>query len=87
MAYHLITMQALGHRVTTVSSKGQFVIPAEFRASLKIVPGSRISVALEDSRIVSEPVSDDLVGRTLGRLKGGPSLSAALKKRRQKDKR
>jgi hypothetical protein len=55
-------------------------------ASLKIVPGSRISVALEDSRIVIEPVSDDRVDRTRGMLKGGPSLSAALKKQRQKDK-
>ena len=73
-------------RITTVSSKGQFVIPAEFRASLRIEPGTRISVALEDSRIVLEPVSEELVDRTRGMLKGGPSLSTALKKQRQKDK-
>ncbi len=73
-------------RITTVSSKGQFVIPADIRASLKIEPGTRISVAVEDSRIVLEPVSKALVERTRGMLKGGPSLSAALKKERQKDK-
>ena len=73
-------------RITTVSSKGQFVIPAEFRASLKIEPGTRISVALEDSRIVLEPVSEQLVERTRGMFKGGPSLSSALKKAREKDK-
>ncbi|MGH9547360.1 MAG: AbrB/MazE/SpoVT family DNA-binding domain-containing protein [Terriglobales bacterium] len=73
-------------RITTVSSKGQFVIPAEIRASLAIEPGTRISVAVEDSRIVLEPVSKALVERTRGMLKGGPSLSAALKKERQKDK-
>ena len=73
-------------RITTVSSKGQFVIPAEIRASLQIEPGTRISVAVEDSRIVLEPVSKALVERTRGMLKGGPSLSAALKKERQKDK-
>ena len=73
-------------RITTVSSKGQFVIPAEFRASLRIEPGTRISVALEDSRIVLQPVSEDLVDKTRGMLKGGPSLSTALKKQRQKDK-
>jgi AbrB family looped-hinge helix DNA binding protein len=73
-------------RITTVSSKGQFVIPAEIRASLRIEPGTRISVAVEDSRIVLEPVSKALVERTRGMLKGGPSLSAALKKERQKDK-
>jgi AbrB family looped-hinge helix DNA binding protein len=73
-------------RITTVSSKGQFVIPADIRASLRIEPGTRISVAVEDSRIVLEPVSKALVERTRGMLKGGPSLSAALKKERQKDK-
>ena len=73
-------------RITTVSSKGQFVIPAEIRASLRIEPGTRISVAVEDSRIVLEPVSKALVEKTRGMLKGGPSLSAALKKERQKDK-
>ena len=73
-------------RITTVSSKGQFVIPAEFRAFLRIEPGTRISVALENTRIVLEPVSEELVDRTRGMFKGGPSLSAALKKQRQKDK-
>ena len=76
----------MSRRITTVSSKGQFVIPAEFRASLRIEPGTRISVALEDSRIVLEPVSKELVDRTRGMFKGGPSLSAALKKQREKDK-
>lgn len=76
----------MSRRITTVSSKGQFVIPAEFRASLRIEPGTRISVALEDSRIILEPVSEELVDRTRGMFKGGPSLSTALKKQRQKDK-
>jgi len=73
-------------RITTVSSKGQFVIPAEMRASLRIEPGSRISVSLEESRIVLQPVSEELVDKTQGMFKGGPSLSAVLKKQRQKDK-
>ncbi len=76
----------MSRRITTVSSKGQFVIPAEFRASLRIEPGTRISVALEDSRIILEPVSEELVDRTRGMFEGGPSLSTALKKQRQKDK-
>jgi AbrB family looped-hinge helix DNA binding protein len=76
----------MSRRITTVSSKGQFVIPAEMRASLQIKPGTRISVALEDSRIVLEPVSEDLVDRTRGMFSGRPSLSAALRKQRQKDK-
>jgi AbrB family looped-hinge helix DNA binding protein len=73
-------------RITTVSSKGQFVIPAEIRASLGIEPGTRISVTLKDSQIVLEPVSEELVDRTRGLFAGKPSLSAALKRERQKDK-
>jgi AbrB family looped-hinge helix DNA binding protein len=73
-------------RITTVSSKGQFVIPAEIRESLGIEPGTRISVTLKDSRIVLEPVSEELVDRTRGLFAGKPSLSAALKRERQKDK-
>lgn len=76
----------MSRRITTVSSKGQFVIPADFRVALQIEPGTRISVGLEDSRIVLEPISEDLVDRTRGMLKGGPSLSSALKKQREKDK-
>lgn len=73
-------------QITTVSTKGQFVIPAEMRESLGIGPGTRISVSLQGSRIILEPVSDKLVDETRGILAGGPSLSAELKRQRGKDK-
>ncbi len=74
------------NRITTVSTKGQLVIPAEMRESLGIEPGSRIAVTLQGTRIVLEPVSEKLVDETRGLFAGGPSLSAALKKERGKDK-
>jgi AbrB family looped-hinge helix DNA binding protein len=74
-------------QITTVSTKGQFVIPAEMRESLGIKPGTRIVVTQEDTRIVIEPVTHKLVEKTRGMLKGGPSLFKELKRqRRQKDK-
>ncbi|HEX8817332.1 MAG TPA: AbrB/MazE/SpoVT family DNA-binding domain-containing protein [Terriglobales bacterium] len=73
-------------QITTVSTKGQFVIPAEMRESLKIAPGTRIAVTLQGSRIILEPVTPELVDETCGMLKGGPSLSKLLKKEREKDK-
>jgi len=73
-------------QITTVSTKGQFVIPAEMRQSLGIEPGTRIAVTLQGSRIVLEPVSEKLVDETRGLLAGGPSLSAMLKKERSQDK-
>jgi AbrB family looped-hinge helix DNA binding protein len=73
-------------QITTVSTKGQFVIPAEMRESLGIGPGTRIAVSLQGTRIILEPVSPRLVEETRGILAGGPSLSAELKRQRGKDK-
>jgi AbrB family looped-hinge helix DNA binding protein len=74
-------------RITTVSTKGQLVIPSEMRASLGIVPGTRIAVTQDGLRIVLEPVSDKLVDETRGLFSGKPSLFAELKReRRRKDK-
>ena len=74
------------NRITTVSTKGQLVIPSEMRESLGIEPGTRIAVTLQGHRIILEPISEKLVDETRGLLAGGPSLSAALKKERGKDK-
>jgi AbrB family looped-hinge helix DNA binding protein len=74
-------------QITTVSTKGQFVIPSEMRSSLGIRPGTRIAVTQEGSRIVIEPVTEELVDRTRGMFAGGPSLSDDLKReRRAKDR-
>ena len=74
-------------QITTVSTKGQFVIPSEMRAALRIQPGTRIAVTQDGSRIILEPVSEELVDQTRGLFSGKPSLSAELKReRRRKDK-
>jgi AbrB family looped-hinge helix DNA binding protein len=75
-------------QITSVSTKGQFVIPSEMRESLGIKPGTRIALTLEGSRIVLEPVSEDLVDKTRGLFSGKPSLSAELmrERRRRKDR-
>jgi len=75
-------------QITSVSTKGQFVIPSEMRASLGIKPGTRISVTQEGLRIVLEPVSEELVDKTRGMLAGGPSLTKNLlrERRRAKDR-
>jgi AbrB family looped-hinge helix DNA binding protein len=73
-------------QITKVSTKGQFVIPAEMREQLKIGPGTRIAVTLQGTRIVLEPVSEKLVDATRGMLAGGPSLDRLWKQERGKDK-
>jgi AbrB family looped-hinge helix DNA binding protein len=73
-------------QITTVSTKGQFVIPSEIRAALGIRPGTRIAVIQDGLRIVLEPVSEELVDRTRGLFSGQPSLSDELKRERRKRK-
>ena len=76
----------MNRQITTVSTKGQFVIPAEMRAALGIRPGTRIAVTQDGARIVLEPVSEELVDRTRGLLSGEESLSAELKRERRRRK-
>jgi AbrB family looped-hinge helix DNA binding protein len=67
---------------TTVSSKGQMVIPAAIRASMGIEPGTRIAIRQEGARLILEPktiaaklrIIDELCGMTAG----GPSMTDEL---------
>jgi AbrB family looped-hinge helix DNA binding protein len=67
---------------TTVSSKGQMVIPAAFRESLGIEQGTRVAVRQEGTRLILEPETvaaklrliDELCGLTAG----GPSMTDML---------
>jgi AbrB family looped-hinge helix DNA binding protein len=77
---------SMNRQITTVSTKGQFVIPSEMRTALAIKPGTRICVTQEGSRIVLEPVSAELVDQTRGMLAGGPSLTKALLRERRREK-
>ena len=70
-------------RIAKVGNQGQVTIPAEIRSSLGITQGTLVCVTLEDGCVVLEVVSE--AERTRGMLKGGPSLSAALKQQRRRD--
>ena len=61
----------MARRMVTVGNRGQVVIPAGIRLSLGIKTGTRISIGLEDARIVLDLVSEDLVEKTRGMLKDG----------------
>ena len=77
----------MNRQITSVSTKGQFVIPSEMRTALGIKPGTRIAVTQEGSRIVLEPVSEELVDKTRGLFSGKPSLSDELKRERRRKER
>jgi AbrB family looped-hinge helix DNA binding protein len=74
-------------QITTVSTKGQFVIPSRMRSALGIRPGTRIAVTQEGSKITLQPVTPALVEETRGMLKGkGRLAEKTLRKWRKEDR-
>jgi AbrB family looped-hinge helix DNA binding protein len=67
---------------TTVSSKGQLVIPAEMREALGIEPGTRIAIRQEGEELILTPATKQAAREILSRLRGmtagGPSMTDEL---------
>lgn len=78
----------MASHTTSISTKGQLVIPAEIREALQIKPGTRFAVLQERNQIILRPINkqfvDDLQGITAGRPSGTDML---LKERREDEKR
>ncbi|MFH1943158.1 MAG: AbrB/MazE/SpoVT family DNA-binding domain-containing protein [bacterium] len=75
--------------VTTVSTKGQIVIPAWIRKSLGLRPKSKLLVKLSDDkqRVLVEPLPEDPIESACGFLSGGVSLTQALLEERREEYR
>lgn len=75
---------------TTLSTKGQIVIPAEIRDELKMEPGTRIAVRLEGGRIVLDPETLAAKLRKIKEMRGytagGPSMCDELIEDRRKER-
>jgi AbrB family looped-hinge helix DNA binding protein len=75
---------------TTVSTKGQVVIPAAIRDELKIEPGTRIAVRLEGGRIILDPETLAAKLRKIKEMRGytagGPSMTDELLEDRRKER-
>jgi len=53
---------------TTVTTKGQVVIPAPLRKKLNLRKGAKLSVSEKDGKIVFEPMETDTVAAGRGML-------------------
>ena len=74
--------------VVTTSAKGQVVIPAALRKQIGLKPGGKVLVTLtgEDS-IMMRPIPEDPIEAACGSLKGGGSLTRALLKEHEEERR
>jgi AbrB family looped-hinge helix DNA binding protein len=53
-----------------ISSKGQFVIPAELRKEMKLSIGTKISIRREGNTLVLYPVTPEFIDSLVGCTKG-----------------
>jgi len=59
---------------TTLSSKGQVVIPAELREKLGIEAGTRMAVRIEKDQLILVPINEAYIRSLRGSLKGPVSM-------------
>ena len=72
---------------TTITSKGQIVIPSRIRKHLKIKAGMRFVVQEQGHRIIVEPINERYFDQYAGILKGTNATQELIKERRhQKEK-
>jgi AbrB family looped-hinge helix DNA binding protein len=75
---------------TTVSSKGQMVIPAQIREALGIVAGTRVAIRLKGNELILAPQTLAAKLRILKELRGcmagGPSMTDLLLEERRRDR-
>lgn len=71
--------------VSTVTTKGQLVIPARLRRKFGIRKGTRVAFAEENHRLVLQPLTREFIHSLRGSLKGEPSLGDALTEDRRRE--
>jgi AbrB family looped-hinge helix DNA binding protein len=75
---------------TTVSSKGQVVIPAELRERLGLEKGTAATWREEDGRLVLTPITEQRIREMMGCLKpkpGEPSMFEELFAERERERK
>ncbi|MFH1902856.1 MAG: AbrB/MazE/SpoVT family DNA-binding domain-containing protein [Candidatus Omnitrophota bacterium] len=72
--------------MTTVTTKGQIVIPSKIRRRLNIKRGTRLYVEEKECEIILTPATPTYFGRIAGTLQTKGKLSRMLLEEHAKDK-
>jgi AbrB family looped-hinge helix DNA binding protein len=63
---------------TTVSTKGQIVIPAEIREQLKLSVGTKLSIQREGQTLILRPITPEFIDSLCGSTRGLGALRDAM---------
>ena len=72
--------------VSTVTTKGQLVIPSRLRKKYGIRKGTRVAMIEEETRIILQPLTREYIRSLRGSLKGEPSAMKFLTEGRHQDR-
>lgn len=73
--------------VSTVTTKGQLVIPSKLRRKYDIRKGTQVAFVEEQSRLVLQPLTPEFIHSLRGSLKAKPSALKVLLDERRKERK
>ena len=71
---------------STVTTKGQLVIPSALRRRFGIREGTQVAFLVEDDRLVLQPLTSEYVRRLRGSVKGEASAMNLLTEERSRER-
>ena len=73
--------------VSTVTTKGQLVIPSKLRRKYSIKEGTQVAFVEQENRLVLQPLTPEFIRSLRGSLKGEPSALKALLEHRKRERK
>jgi AbrB family looped-hinge helix DNA binding protein len=74
------------NEVSTVTTKGQLVIPSKLRRKFGIRKGTQVAFVEEAQRLVLQPLTPEFIHSLRGSLKGEPSALKLMQEDRKRDR-
>ncbi len=71
---------------STITSKGQIVVPAKLRRRYGLKPGTKVYFIERDDEILFQPVTKEFIRSVHGMLKSETSVTKELLKERARDR-
>jgi len=72
---------------STVTSKGQLVIPSKLRRKYSIKEGTQVAFLEQENRLILQPLTVEFIRSLRGSLRGEPSTLKALLEDRKRERK
>lgn len=73
--------------VSTVTTKGQLVIPSKLRRKYSIKKGTKVAFVEEENRLILQPLTAEFIRSLRGSLSGEPSPLKYLLEERKRERK